>query len=227
MSDRHRALLALLLVVPAPSIGVIAALWLVPGSVGQSIYAFGKLWMIALPLVWWLRVDRKKISWSPLRRGGLGFGALSGLVIGLPIIGTYWLIGDRLVDPELMREAAAKNGLDSKSVYLGLTVQLALVNSLVEEYVWRWFVFRKSEALMSTGLAVFATAIFFSIHHALALLPQFGVPIAVLGSCGTFVGSLIWSWCYRRYGSIWPAYVSHIVVDIAVFTVGWFVLFVD
>lgn len=225
--ERRKASLALLLLVPAPSIGVVVALWLAPGELGQAVYAFCKLWIVAFPLIWWLRVDRQRLSLSPLRRGGLGVGALSGLGIALAIVGCYRLLGDRLIDPEMMRAAAARNGLDRKAVYLALTAQLALVNSLLEEYVWRWFVYRKCESLMPARIAAVATALFFSIHHALALLPQFGVPVAMLGTAGTFVGSLIWSWCYRRYQSIWPAYVSHFFVDVGVFAVGWFVLFGD
>lgn len=221
----RRALLALLLVVPAPSVGVIVALLVAPGIVGQSVYAFCKLWMIAVPLLWWLRVDRRPISWSPLRRGGLAFGALSGISIAGVVLGGYALLGERLIDPDLMREVAAGNGLNRKPVYLGLALQLTLVNALIEEYVWRWFVYRKCEALMPSGPAVVATAFLFSVHHAIALFAQFGPAVALLGSTGTFVGSLVWSWCYLRYGSIWPAYLSHMLIDVSVFVVGWSVLF--
>ena len=39
------------------------------------------------------------------------------------------------------------------------------------------------------------------------------------------LGGMAWSWCYVRFGSIWPAYVSHAIVDVAVFAVGWDLLF--
>lgn len=224
-AEKTRAFWALALLVPAPSLGIIMALWVLPGAIGQAIYAFFKLWLVGFPLVWWLKVDRKKVSWSPMRNGGLGFGALSGIGIAVSIFAAYWLFGDRLIDPEQMRQVAAKNELTSKANYLVLVLYLTFVNSLLEEYVWRWFVYRKSETLMVPGLAMVATAIFFSIHHALALYPQFGWGVTVLGSSGTFIGSLVWSWCYRRYGSVWPAYLSHIFADVAVFLIGWIVLF--
>lgn len=223
--EKTRARLALLLLVPAPSIGVLTALWIAPGGFGQTIYALCKVWLIAFPLIWWLAVERRRISWSPLRGGGLSIGALSGIAIAATIVGAYWLLGPRLIDPEMMREAAGENGLDRKGVYLGFALYATLVNSLLEEYVWRWFVYRKCETLMAPRLAAPATAFFFSVHHALALYPQFGWGVTVVGSGGTFIGSLIWSWCYRRFGSLWPAYLSHICADIAVFGVGWTILF--
>ncbi len=222
---RRRALLALALLVPAPSIGVLAAMWFLPGAVGQAIYGFCKLWLVGFPLVWWLAVDRGRIGWSPLRQGGLGTGALTGLAIAAAIAGGYALFGDRLIDPELMREVVGDVGLLDRSTYLGFALYLTVVNSLLEEYVWRWFVYRKSEVLMGPAVGALATAVFFSTHHALALYPQFGWGLTLLGSAGTFVGSLVWSWCYRRYGSLWPAYVSHVLADVAVFGVGWVVLF--
>jgi membrane protease YdiL (CAAX protease family) len=35
----------------------------------------------------------------------------------------------------------------------------------------------------------------------------------------------MWSWLYLRYRSVWPCYVSHAIVDIAVFVVGWLIIF--
>ena len=42
---------------------------------------------------------------------------------------------------------------------------------------------------------------------------------------GVFLGGCAWSWLYLRYRSIWPGYISHIIADIAVFGVGWMILF--
>ena len=71
----------------------------------------------------------------------------------------------------------------------------------MEEYVWRWFVFRKFEVLLGGKLAVPAAALAFTAHHVIVLAAQFDWPIAVLGSCGVFIGGAAWSWLYLRYGS--------------------------
>ena len=42
---------------------------------------------------------------------------------------------------------------------------------------------------------------------------------------GVMIGGLVWSWMYMRYRSIWPGWVSHAIVDVAVFGVGAWVLF--
>ena len=70
------AILALAALVPAPSIGVWMGMWALPGSAGgEIIWVLSKIRVVALPLIWLLYVDRRKISLSPPRQGGLGTGA--------------------------------------------------------------------------------------------------------------------------------------------------------
>jgi membrane protease YdiL (CAAX protease family) len=40
-----------------------------------------------------------------------------------------------------------------------------------------------------------------------------------------FIGGVAWSWCFLRFRSILPGYLSHVIVDIAVLVVGWVLLF--
>jgi uncharacterized protein len=99
-------------------------------------------------------------------------------------------------------------------------------NAVLEEYVWRWFVFRKCEALVRISwLAVLLSAALFTVHHVLALAAQFDWMITLAASAGVFLGGAVWSWCYLRYRSIWPGFVSHVIVDIAIFAIGWRLLF--
>ena len=48
-----------MLLVPAPTVGVLMAMYILPGSaLGQAIWALSKVWLLGLPLLWWFRVDR-------------------------------------------------------------------------------------------------------------------------------------------------------------------------
>ncbi|MGE3164015.1 MAG: lysostaphin resistance A-like protein [Planctomycetota bacterium] len=222
--DRQRAWLALALLVPAPSLGALFLLWIWPGALGSAIWGVSKVWLLAFPLLWWRFVDKQRWSASPVRNGGLRVGAASGVVIAGAIAVTYIGFGEALVDPARLRTMASKNGLDQPATYLGLAVYLSFVNSLAEEYVWRWFVFTKCEKIMPRGAAVVAAGVFFMIHHTIALAAQFGWEITILGSVGTLIGGVAWSFLYLRYRSVWPGYVSHVLADLAVFAVGWDIL---
>jgi membrane protease YdiL (CAAX protease family) len=228
-TSNNRALLALILLVPAPTIGVAAAM-LVPATagtpLGQGIYAAAKVWLIVLPAVWWLFVDKGKPSWSPPRKGGFGVGILLGLAISAAIFGAYALFGRQFIDAANVRAAAEQSGIAEPWRYISLAAYLCTINALLEEYVWRWFVFRKCEALVKAGwVAVALSAMLFTVHHVLALAAQFDWLMTTVASIGVFIGGAVWSWCYLKYRSIWPGFVSHVIVDIAIFVIGWQLIF--
>ncbi|HSN55424.1 MAG TPA: hypothetical protein VLT32_12165, partial [Candidatus Sulfomarinibacteraceae bacterium] len=62
---RRRALVALALLAPVPSLGVAAAMVVAPGPVGNAVFTASKVWMVAFPILWHLAVDRRPPSWSP------------------------------------------------------------------------------------------------------------------------------------------------------------------
>lgn len=225
-----RALAALLLLVPAPTLGVLAAMWWEPtrGTMtGQGIYVAAKVWILLVPAAWHVIIDRGRIGVSRPTSGGIVAGLAWGVAIAAAILAGYWLIGRSIVDTATLREAAAANNVDKPLNYIGLAFGLTFFNALLEEYVWRWFVYRKCEALVPAKPAVALSALLFTVHHLLALKSQMDWAPTMVACVGIFVGGCVWSGLFRRYRSIWPGYVSHILADAAVFTVGWMLLFAE
>ena len=229
-TTRKKALLALCLLVPAPTFGVVMSM-IFPQTrgtaLGQGIYMLCKVWLLALPLIWLKWVDRRPISFSPLQNGGMGMGLLSGIVIFAGIYGAWLLFGQALIEPQSLKEQVAANGIGTPVRYLLLAGYLTIINALLEEYVWRWFVFKKFEELTGGAFAVLGSALCFTLHHVVALKAQMGWNITILGSLGVCVGGLTWSWLYHRYRSIWPGYLSHVLADAAIFLAGWQILFTN
>jgi membrane protease YdiL (CAAX protease family) len=223
----NRAFIALLLLIPAPSIGTAAAMfWWPELPIGKIIFFLSKIWLVGLPLVWLLFVDKQKISASPARNGGFIPAILSGMFISLVILVAYWAaIYFNALDPITVADRAAKTGLNKPAIYIAGAVYWITLNSLMEEYVWRWFVFRKFEILVGGKMAVVASALAFAAHHVVALAAQFNWPITILGSIGGFIGGATWSWLYQRYRSVWLGYVSHAIVDFAIFVIGYRLIF--
>lgn len=224
---QRRAFMALALLLPAPSIGTAASLWLWPElPIGKGLFAFSKVWILLFPLVWLRFVDRKPVSWSPARKGGFGVAALSGTLIAGVVLAVYHAalyLG--FIDAEQIAEQASKTGLNRLDLYIVGALYWITLNSLMEEYVWRWFVFRKFEALMGGGVAVIAASLGFTAHHVIALAAQFNWQITLLGSAGVFIGGLVWSRLYLHYRSVWPCYLSHAIVDVSVFWIGYNLIF--
>jgi membrane protease YdiL (CAAX protease family) len=226
-NQRRRAWLALLMLVPAPSIGTVAAFFLWPGSaIGYGLFVAAKFWLVLFPLAWSLLIDRQPLSWSPARRAGFGPAIVSGVLIACVIFAAATVarrVG--LLDSEMIAERAARTGMNHKGVYLAGAAYWITANSLMEEYVWRWFVFRKCEIVLGGKAAVAASAIGFTAHHVIALAAQFNWTVTALASTGVFIGGATWSWLYLRYRSVWPCYVSHAIADVPIFVVGWQLIF--
>lgn len=224
--QRKRSLTALLLLVPTPSIGVAAAMILWPDTtLGSAIFAACKLWLLLLPVVWLVAVDKKKPSLSIPRKGGFLFGLSTGIGISIIIGIAYAWMGSGLVDAELFRGKMEEIGLSDRRAYLWGAVYWITINSVLEEYVWRWFVVSKCEDLFKQAPAVILSALFFTLHHVVALSVYLGAIAVILCSLGVFVGGLTWSYTYSKYRSVWPCYLSHAIVDLCIFAIGAHLLF--
>ncbi|MBL9148572.1 MAG: CPBP family intramembrane metalloprotease [Phycisphaerae bacterium] len=220
---RWSALASLAIVIPAPSIGALASFWLFPGPIGLVTYAVCKAVLYLTPALWSRFVDGEPWSWSPPRKGGFGIGIGLGLLIGALIWAVYLVLGERAIDVSIFREVLDKNGLSTPMRFLVAAAWLSFVNALLEEYVFRWFITTRFAAVAPRA-AIGLSAAAFTLHHVIVLLKYLPVPSTILASAGIFVGGLLWSWLYRRSDSVWPPYVSHAIVDLAVMGVGYWAL---
>jgi len=146
------------------------------------------------------------------------------------IAGTIFLVygvalSQGWIDPAQVEDRASQTGLGRLSIYIGGALYWITLNSLMEEYVWRWFCFRQFEQLLGGLGGVLGSALGFTLHHVIALAGQFSWPMTLLGSFGVFCGGAIWSWLYLKYRSVWPCYVSHAIVDMPIFIIGYWMIF--
>lgn len=222
---RHNLLLPVILIVVASSFGTVMSLHIAPGVLGKTIFVLCQLCMLAIPLIWYMGRESGKIKLSPPKPKELLAGTILGLLMFGAILGAYWLVGRSWIDLASIRMRAQQAGTGNASIYLVGTIYFSFVNSLFEEYIWRWFIARKCEILIPGIGAVFLSALLFTLHHIIGLAAYVDLPVVLLGSLGVFVGGAIWSWCYLTYRSIWSSYISHILADLAIAIVGWQLLF--
>jgi hypothetical protein len=223
---KKSSLLALLLLVPAPSMGILAGLVVAPDQVwGKLVFFASKFWILLVPVFWLTIIDRQKPGWSRPNHGGFGVAAGLGILISIVIFVMYLTAGRILIEPQAVKDMAARTGLANPTIYLAGAAYWILVNSVLEEYVWRWFVVRQCSILMSPRAAIAVSAVCFTLHHIIAMQVYLGWLIVAIASLGVFIGGALWSWCYLRYQSIWPGYLSHAIADIAVFAIGYHLIF--
>ena len=228
MNKHQRALLALALILPAPLIGVSCSFYLQEWKsaigdieIGKAIWLLAKVWLIVLPVVWLLYVDGGKLSWSPTSKKGIVAGFIAAIPVGGVLLGTYFLAKDSLIDPGEAKQIIDELGLSSTAKFLIFASSMSLVNSLIEEYVWRWFVFSKFKVLFGARPAIVLSAFFFTLHHVVIIESLGSLWLVFLGSLGLFVGGIIWGWLYNKYNSVWPGWICHVAADTAIMWITW------
>ncbi len=225
--SRKSAAIALLLFVPAFSIGVVMSLFVAPGIIGNSIFTAMKVWAIVFPLTWTLKYNSQALRLPKFSLQEIRVGLVWGILMFSVIISAYFFIAQQLIDPTAIRAKATEVGITSPLLYLIGCVYWSFINSLVEECTWRGFVVSRCKVLFPNAIAVILAALFFTTHHSIALYGYtHSWSIVLLGSLGVFIAGIVWAWCYDRYQSIAPGYISHILADIAIAFVGYQLLFV-
>lgn len=223
--SRPNALTALFLLVSTACLSRVMALY-VPGLFGQIMSSLCQIGLLVLPFAWFFWVDRGKLSISlPKRREWLPGTVLGLLMFGI-ILSAYWFFGQHWIDTADVRTKAQQVGINSPIIFLVGAMYWTFINSLFEEYIWRWFVYNKCEVLIPGKGAVLLSGLLFTLHHIINLVAYTeNWLVVVLASLGVFLAGAVWSWCYLIYRSIWPSYFSHILADLAIAIVSWQLLF--
>ena len=227
MHLHDKPLIAILLVGFIPSASVIFGIEIIDNELFSQIFFVScKIWIFLVPTVWYLKVEKKSISKNLPTKEGIFFGLITGIIMSLIIIVTWFLFNETL-DIDGMVEILQSNGLDSFNLYLLGMFYWIFINSLLEEYVFRWFITIKSSELFSSdSIGIIFSAAMFTLHHAIALHLFGFIWWQTLIACfGLLSAAAIWSWLYIRFRSIWICWLSHAICDVAVFAIGYTILF--
>jgi uncharacterized protein len=222
--ERNRSILALLLIVPITSIGALFSTVIAPGTIGQGIAVCCGIWLVIFPLWWQISVERQQLRWR-LSLDGWLVGSILGLLMSIAILASYWFAGRYWLNIPDIRARVSQMGMNIPLMVFGFGTFQTLVNSLIEEYVWRWFVFRHCARLWTQTQAVWISAGFFTLHHVILLVAYCDDwRLVVVGSIGVFVAGVIWTRCAKIYHSLLPSYLSHLAADLALQIASWHIL---
>jgi membrane protease YdiL (CAAX protease family) len=193
----------------------------------QLAYGAGKIVQFSFPLVFLFLVERRwpNLTWP--RFSDLIPGLTFGLLVAAVMLGTYFglLRGSSMLakTPERLLHKLQEVDMATPARFAILAFFVVAIHSLLEEYYWRWFVFDRLRHLMSLTPAMILSGLSFAAHHVVVLyvyLPGKFLTAVVPFSLGIAVGGAIWAYLYERSGSLWSTWLSHFLVDAAIFVIG-------
>lgn len=193
----------------------------------QLAYAIGKPLQFLLPATFVAAIWREPLRWPRPNSRGLFLGAAFGLVIvaGMFVLYFAWLKprGMFAAEGAIMRSKVTSFGISTPASYVAMSVFYSLLHSLLEEYYWRWFVFRKLHALTQLWPAIVVSSVAFMGHHVIVLGTYLGwnSPWTWAFSLATAIGGAFWAWLYNRTGSLYGPWLSHMMIDAGIFAIGY------
>ena len=193
----------------------------------------GKAVQFAFPVVWLGLIERRRLRPAAPTIKGVGFGLGFG---GMVAAGTFALYYGLLRNnpllagtPARVHERVVKFGIENQAVFVLFAAFLSAGHSLLEEYYWRWFVFGELRRGLPLARAIGLSSLAFMAYHVIdlaAFFPgRFWAMAAPLSVC-VAAGGAVWAWLYDRTGSIYAPWLSHLLIDAAIMTVGFDLAFI-
>jgi hypothetical protein len=199
-----------------------------PSAVQQGAFAGGKFIQFAFPAFWILWIQRAKFHWTSPSRTDLIWGGGLGLVLLAATLALYHL-GLKPAGffagsvAEAIRQKVEGLGVKTALQYLTMSIFYVIVHSLLEEYYWRWFVFGQLSRACRLPTAIAVSSIAFAAHHVLVRGLYFGwlSPLTWLFTLAIIIGGAFWAWLYRVSDSLAAPWLSHAILDAAIFAIGY------
>lgn len=223
-----------LVVAPALVLPLIASFFyfvLFPGTVfGNGFYTAIKVFLVVWPFAATLVILRESMRRSKPspkeRRWSLWVGAAFGVAVALLMVALkeFTPMGE-VLEQNGLRIRERVDGLGMLDHFLLAAVAISIAHAALEEFYWRWFVYGNLRHLISTPWAHVIAAIGFASHHLVITSQFFPFGFAVFLSTFVGIGGAFWSWLYQKTGTLWGPWFSHMLVDFAIFYLGYRLLF--
>jgi membrane protease YdiL (CAAX protease family) len=200
-------------------------------GVQAAVYGAVKVLQFGLPIGWVWLVQRGRVTLRPPGGQGVGIGLAFGAAVAAGMVALYAVLLQQqsdllaVAEPHI-RAKVAGFGINSLWKYAALGAFYSLIHSLLEEYYWRWFVFGQLRRFGNVPIAAVVSGLGFMSHHVLVLGKFFGFanPATYLLSACIAAGGVVWAWLYHRSGSLLGPWLSHLLVDAAIFGIGYHVV---
>ncbi len=190
----------------------------------SPLYSAVKILLFFWPLLWLaFGAPLPKFTLRVTPRSAL-LGVACGTVMATSIFALYALLHATVAiyAADILTKA---DDLFPLQYYIPIAIVFCLLHSLFEEYFWRWFVFSGLRLRLSAVSAALIGSAAFTLHHIIILSQFFPAGLTAITSFGVFLGGLIWCYLYNKTNSLTASWISHALVDGAIFVIGYVLIF--
>ncbi|WP_409968206.1 type II CAAX endopeptidase family protein [Bengtsoniella intestinalis] len=216
---RKNVLLALSIVL---CIAIIAYVDLVvrPSYWEKTMVKAPLFFLTPLVFAWW---QKETPQWRLLRFNpkGLKLGVWLGVGIYIVVVGTYLLV-NTVADLSGIQASLEQNlGINGDN-FLLVGLYVSVVNSFLEEWFFRGFVFTQWKKT-SRQLAYVVSSFSFAIYHIAIMDGMFSVWVVALVLVGLMAGGTIFNYLNEKSETIYASWFCHAFANFAMNTIGFMI----
>ena len=149
----------------------------------------------------------------------LGLGAA---VYGI-ILGGYFLIRP-FFDFSSIAHKLTQNAGVTKENFLYVSLYISFINSLLEEFFFRGFLFTNLARFSTRSFAYGVSAVAFAAYHVAMMLGWFSPALFLLVMAGLTAGGLIFNYLNEKMGTVYISWLVHMCANFAINTIGFILL---
>lgn len=193
-----------------------------PGYAAKSAIKIAVFMLIPLMAT---RADQE-ILYLPLlrpKKKGLLTAIALGIGIYAVILGGYFLISP-FFDFSQIAGALTENAGVTKENFLYVSLYISFINSFLEEFFFRGFVFTNLKQLTGRKLAYIFSAAAFSLYHVAMMIGWFSPALFLLVMMGLVIGGMIFNWLNEKLDTIYCSWLTHMFANFAINTIGFILL---
>ena len=154
-------------------------------------------------------------------------GLLPAIALGLGIygiiLGAYFIVRP-FYDFSKIADALTSNAGVTKENFLYVSLYISFVNSFLEEFFFRGFVFTNLKNLSGRKLAYWFSSVAFSLYHVAMMIGWFSPILFLLVMAGLMIGGMIFNWLNEKLDTIYCSWLTHMFANFAINTVGFILL---
>lgn len=159
-------------------------------------------------------VDRKTLS----------LGILLGIIAVSVLMGTFMLLKNYIDMPAIALELSSKSKVTAGN-YLFVGAYLTIVNSFLEEFFFRGYIFINIYKCGYKKLAYIFSSALFSLYHIGIFKNWFNIQLIILCLFGLFITGLVLNYVDTKSHNFLNSWVTHIMANIAIVLIGYKFLF--
>lgn len=166
------------------------------------------------PLFSRLRADKRGIFTA----FGLGFGVYAVILAAYFVISTMGWYDFSGIVGQLSENAGVHRGN-----FLYVSLYISFVNSLLEEYFFRGWLFDSLKPLGAPARWGLCCGLF-ALYHVAMMTGWFSPALFVLAMAGLAAGAAIFHWLNERFDTLLPSWLVHMFANFAINTIGFLLM---